>query len=69
MNTTTLRIGSQYLDVGAIAEQLGVSVATIYRWRSEKRDMPRAFKAGGKVRWTQDSVDEWVQSQMLKEAV
>ncbi len=64
----TTPTASGYLDINSLAAQLGISAATLYRWRSEKRDMPRAFKAGGKIRWTQKSVDEWVQAQMLKEA-
>lgn len=59
---------AQIIDIGDLATQLGISVATLYRWRSEKRDMPRGFKAGGKVRWTQQAVDEWVAAQMVKEA-
>jgi predicted DNA-binding transcriptional regulator AlpA len=52
------------LDVNDVAEQLGMSVATIYRWRSDGTDMPRAFKVGGRVRWTQQSVDDWIDAQI-----
>ena len=52
------------LDINELAEQLGISVATIYRWRSEGQDMPHAMKIGGRVRWTQDSVDSWLAEQL-----
>ena len=54
------------LDVNEVAEQLGMSVATIYRWRSDGTDMPKAFKIGGRVRWTQLSVDEFLDAQIAK---
>lgn len=52
------------LNIEDLAEQLGVSVATIYRWRSNGESCPPAFKIGGAVRWSQESVDEWLNSQM-----
>ncbi|TFD22130.1 AlpA family transcriptional regulator [Cryobacterium sp. TMS1-13-1] len=54
------------LDVNDVAQQLGLSVATIYRWRSDGTDMPKAFKIGGRVRWTQLSVDEFLDAQIAK---
>ena len=54
------------LDVNDVAEQLGMSVATIYRWRSDGTDMPKAFKVGGRVRWTQKSVDDWIDAQIAE---
>jgi excisionase family DNA binding protein len=59
---------SPKLDINELASQLGVSTATLYRWRSTGADMPRGFKVGARVRWTQEAVDEWVKSQMRKEA-
>jgi excisionase family DNA binding protein len=52
------------LNVENVAEQLGVSVATIYRWRSLGENCPPAFKIGSSVRWSQDSVDNWLSAQM-----
>lgn len=54
------------LDVNDVAEQLGMSVATIYRWRSDGTDMPKAFKVGGRVRWTQKAVDDWIDAQIAE---
>ena len=52
------------LNVVEVAEQLGVSVATIYRWRSLGESCPPAFKIGGNVRWSQEAVDGWLAEQM-----
>lgn len=48
------------LSVEQLGDQLGVAVQTIYRWRSEGRDMPKAIKIGGRIRWRQESVDAWL---------
>ena len=56
----------RYLDVNDLAEQLGMSVATLYRWRSDGTDMPKAFKIGGRVRWTQLAVDVWIDAQIAE---
>lgn len=53
----------RYLDVNDLAQQLGVAVQTIYRWRSEGIDMPRGFRVNGRVRWRQETVDAWVATQ------
>jgi excisionase family DNA binding protein len=52
------------LNIEQLAEQLGVSVATIYRWRSLGESCPPAFKIGGSVRWSQEAVDTWLAEQM-----
>lgn len=59
-------VGSKYLDIGELAEQLGVAVQTLYRWRSEGADMPTAFRVGSKLRWRQEVVDAWVAAQEQK---
>lgn len=59
---------SSYLDINDLAEVLGLSKASLYRWRSDGTDMPQGFKIGSRVRWTQQSVDEWIEAQQLKAA-
>lgn len=66
MTQTTMRVSAQYLDVGALAAQLGVSVQTLYRWRSEGHDMPQGFLVGSRVRWRQETVDAWIAEQEAK---
>jgi predicted DNA-binding transcriptional regulator AlpA len=66
--TTVAERPPRFLDINDLADQLNVSVATLYRWRSDGSDMPKGFKLGGLVRWTQKAVDEWVQVQMDKSA-
>lgn len=48
-----------YLTPDDLAERWGVSVATIYRWRTEGRDLPRALKIGAAVRWRPAEVERW----------
>lgn len=57
---------ARYLDIGELAEQMGVSVQTLYRWRSEGHDMPKGFLVGSRVRWRQSVVDEWMAEQEAK---
>lgn len=45
-----------------------MSVATLYRWRSDGTDMPKGFKIGGRVRWAQETVDLWLDAQVAKDA-
>ncbi|TCL84802.1 MULTISPECIES: helix-turn-helix domain-containing protein [unclassified Rathayibacter] len=66
MTIQTARVASRYLDVHDVAIQLGISVATLYRWRSIGADMPKGFKVGSKLRFTQESVDAWIEAQQAK---
>lgn len=66
MNSQTTRVASRYLDVNDVSAQLGISVATLYRWRSIGADMPKGFKVGSKLRFTQQAVDDWIDAQQAK---
>jgi len=59
----------RYLDIAELAEQLGVSVQTLYRWRSEGHDMPKGFMVGARVRWRQETVDTWIEAQEAKVSI
>jgi predicted DNA-binding transcriptional regulator AlpA len=63
MSTKAVEPRSAHLDVKALANQLGVSVATIYRKRSLGEPLPLAFRVGHQVRWRQEVVDAWVGEQ------
>ncbi|MBF4512024.1 helix-turn-helix domain-containing protein [Plantibacter sp. VKM Ac-2885] len=63
INPSVTGSSRRLLDVKELAEQLHVSVATIYRKRSLSEPLPAAVKIGGRVRWRQDTVDAWVESQ------
>jgi predicted DNA-binding transcriptional regulator AlpA len=54
------------LDVSEVGSQLGLSVATLYRWHSDGTDMPKPYKVGGRLRWTQESVDAFIDAQIAK---
>lgn len=55
---------NRLLNAQDLAEQTGMSVSSIYRKRSLGESLPRALKIGSLVRWTQESVDQWITEQM-----
>lgn len=55
--------GERLLSIEEVADQLGVAVQTLYRWRSDGTDMPQAFKVGRYLRWKQSVVDAWIDKQ------
>lgn len=48
------------LKVPDLAELLGMSVSTIYRKRSLGEPLPKAIKINSSVRWTRESVEEFL---------
>lgn len=45
-----------------LADRLGVSTSTIYRWRCYEPDkVPPAFLVGDRLRWRADDVEEWLE--------
>ena len=56
-------VTTRLLDIKELSERIGITVATLYAWRSNGHDMPRALKIGGRVRWTEESVAEWIEAQ------
>ncbi|TFC55426.1 helix-turn-helix domain-containing protein [Cryobacterium sp. TMT2-17-1] len=71
MTTTAPAFARQrrFLDINELAEQLGISAATIYRKRSLSEDLPVGFKIGSRVRWRQETVDAWIEAQEAKAAI
>lgn len=51
-------------DVNQLSLQLGWSVSTIYRRRSNGDSLPRAVKFGNAVRWRQSDIDSWIAEQL-----
>jgi excisionase family DNA binding protein len=39
---------------------MSLSVQTLYKWRSEGKDMPHGFTIGNRVRFYEDDVDAWM---------
>lgn len=51
-------------DVNELSKQIGWSVSTIYRRRSNGESLPRAVKFGNAVRWRQSDIDAWIEEQL-----
>ena len=51
----------QLLDVQAVARLLDCSPRHVYRL-SDSGDMPRPVKLGALVRWSRQSIQEWIQA-------
>lgn len=65
MNDYTM---STLLTADDLAEQLGLSVSSIYRMRSTGESLPRATRVGARaVRWRQTDVDTWVEANLEPE--
>ena len=64
-NATAGRIGgleratADLLDVQALAGKLNCSVRTCYRL-ADAGKMPRPVKLGALVRWSRETIDEWI---------
>lgn len=43
-----------------IAEKLGVSLRTVYRWKADG-DLPPALRVGRHLRYRPDDIDEWLE--------
>ena len=53
--------GKEYLiDVKAVAERLGVSTASVWRYRDDGK-LPQPVRVGGSVRWRASDIDRWMQ--------
>jgi predicted DNA-binding transcriptional regulator AlpA len=50
-----------FLKENAVAEILGVSVATVRRWRLLEQG-PRYIKIGASVRYSPDDLSSWLES-------
>lgn len=57
----TDQMTSRWLTVSDLADELGIPKQTIYRWRHERKG-PRAHIIGRHVRFSRESVDEWLES-------
>jgi len=50
---------ARLLDVGGVAEMLGVSSRQVYRL-ADGGKMPRPLRLGGSVRWDRQSIESWI---------
>ena len=47
------------IDVRQVAEMIGCSTRTVYRF-SDAGKMPRPLKLGGAVRWRRSDIEQWI---------
>jgi excisionase family DNA binding protein len=50
-----------YLTTKEASEYLGVSIATLKRWRKENRSPP-FFKNGATIRYPRNKLEEWAKA-------
>jgi len=60
--TGTLREAVDFLNENQVAQRLGVSIATVRRWRSLNIG-PRFRKIGVSVRYPTDDLNTWIEAQ------
>jgi predicted DNA-binding transcriptional regulator AlpA len=61
MNVHNFPAANAYLSVNQVAERLGVSVDTIWRW-SRGSDFPKPYRFGGSTRWKLQELLDYEQS-------
>jgi excisionase family DNA binding protein len=52
----------EFLDPQGLADLFGISVRTIYNWRS-RQEGPRGYRIGGQVRYRRTEVEKWLAEQ------
>lgn len=52
----------ELLNENQVAQRLGVSIATVRRWRSQKTG-PKFRKLGASVRYASDDLKSWIEAQ------
>lgn len=53
------------LSVEELAERLGVSKITVYRWVKDRR-IPHVRLPGGDIRFDQQKVENWLENRTIK---
>lgn len=66
--TTTLAPCEALLNVHGLAKLLGISAATVYRYRSEGMNefLPPTIMVGSQPRWRPETVEKWMTEQERK---
>jgi predicted DNA-binding transcriptional regulator AlpA len=61
--------GTRYIRNGQLAEYLGVSAMTIWRWqRDPKLDFPQPSVVNGNCFTSLDEVDRWMRARVVSRA-
>ncbi len=50
---------SPLLTVKQVAEMLGVTTSTVWRWRDAK-EIPMPIEIGGTLRWRRAEIEKWI---------
>jgi len=54
--------GDELLSIVDVADYLGVPVATIYRWRHQRRG-PLGYRIGRHIRYRSSDIEQWLETQ------
>lgn len=57
------------IKIEALAEEFGLSEATLRGWRHRGDRGPKSFKLGGSIRYLRSDVDAWVREQYESTAI
>lgn len=57
------KLDDRLLTLQELADYLGVSASTIYNRRYRGENMPRSIRVGGRVRYRQSDVLDWLEAQ------
>jgi hypothetical protein len=61
MTTDTQPLLNDYLDDSGLAEELRVSIRTVWRWRAERKGPP-CTRLGKKVLYRRSTVKQWLEA-------
>jgi excisionase family DNA binding protein len=61
------RRGDELVSVAELAAYLGVPVATVYRWRHQRRG-PLGYRIGRHVRYRTSDIERWLETQRDSES-
>lgn len=57
-------IREEFIEAPDLAEFLGISLETLYRWNREGKS-PKHYRIGKKLQYRQSDVEAWIEEQVV----